>query len=382
MSDLKIFHDYTNLSYLKVTVDDMEIMSGDLMSLQVDQSFKSSGLVGKLEFKDTYDIFNNSVTTLNNNNVVTVSFKDFSLNKSIRTYRITNISHRKFNERFRIVSLNLIDEVTYLLSQTHVDKYYDGDCALGVQELIEDVCSDIISSNSLTISATGNDESADSTMLANSSQNALEFITTKLSKFNLRLFQTRDTIYIKELVPSELTPLEFDFTDKTMNNKYLYKIFDREQITVNNLAAPKTLNYRIDGKVVQTETKNLEDISSEMILNSSIVDTSYLQGTSVKMLAQATQTEGQQKMRIFDQFMNTNRLVIAVAGTLTGGLIDTVITCTFNGVVGFTDVTTEGDVMNSGNYYVCGVSDLFVGEKFIQRLTTARTENIKPRDKS
>lgn len=381
-ADLKILHEYTNLNYLKVTVDDMEIMGGDLISLQVDQSFTAGGLVGKLEFKDTFDIFNNSVTTFNNNNVVTVSFKDFSLESSVRTYRITNISHRKYGERFRIVSLTLIDEVTYLLSETYTDKYSSGDCVSGIKSLIEDICGDVIDSNLLTLDVTANTESADSTMLVNSSQNLLEYIVTKLAKYNLRLFQTRDTIYIKELVPADLTALEYDFTDKTMNNKYLYKIFDREQITVNNMTTPKTINYRIDGKDINTDTKNFEDLEDDLLLNSNIVDTSYIQGTDVKMVAQAIQSEGVQKMKIFDRFISTNRLIIAVPGTILGGNIDTVITCTFNGLVGFSDITTEGDTMNSGNYYVVGVSDLFIGQKYIQRLTTARTENLLPRDKS
>jgi hypothetical protein len=98
------------------------------------------------------------------------------------------------------------------------------------------------------------------------------------------------------------------------------------------------------------------------------------------MNLQASLTEGQQKLKVFNDFINTNRMFIAVPGTLAGGNIDTVIKTTFNGLIGFSDLTTEGDTMNSGNYYVSGVSDLYIGEKYIQKLVLSRTENIQPRD--
>lgn len=380
-ANLKIFHEYSNLSYLKLTVDDYEILNGDIMSIQIDQSFKVGGLVAKIEFKDTFDIFNNSVTTLNNDNVVKISFKDFSETPSIRTFRIKDISHRKYNERFRVVSLTLIDSVTMKLSQTHIDKYIKGDTALGIQTLIQEICGDEISADLLTFDAAGNSESLNGNMLCNSSQNCLEFIRTKLSKYNLRFFQTRNGLHIKELKPSEIIPQEHEFTDKAMNNKYIYKIHDREQFTSNNITTPKTTNYRITGKTINTSTKNFDDVKSDMVMNvNNSVDTSKLQGSSSKMTAQSSLTEGQQKMKLFDSFIASNRMQIAVTGTVEGGNIDTVIDVMFNGLVGFSDLTTEGDTMNSGKYYVVGVSDLFIGMKYIQRFTLARAENVQPRD--
>lgn len=380
MNDVKIFHEFANLSFLNVSIDDMEIIQGDMITLQIDQSFKTGGLIGKLEFKDTYDIFNNSAITLNNNNIVKISFKDFSLDSSVRTYRITNISHRKYNERFRLVSLTLVDEITYILSTSYIDQFYSGDCSIGIKNLIEELCSGVISSNKLKLNVVGNSESTKSEMLCNSSMNVLDFIMQKLSKYNLRFFQTRGEIFIKELILNKIIPLENNYTDKTMNNKYLYKIHDREQLTVCNIGTPKTLNYRIDGKNIVTNTPNFDDMSSEMIINKPIIDQTYIQGKSVKMLFQASFTDGQQKIKIFDNFINTNTMQIVVTGTINGGNIGTVIKCTFNGIIGFTDITTEGDSMNSGNYFVTGVSDLFIGMKYIQKINIARCENIQPRN--
>lgn len=378
MDNLKIFHEFSNLKFLKLTIDGYEIIGGDLISIQLDQSFKGCGIVGKIEFKDTFDMFNNDKTVLDNSNVVKVSFRDFSENSYIRTFRITSMSHRKYNERFRIVSISIIDEITHKLSVTHMDGYFKGDVAIGAQNIIESVCGDLLISGNLSISAEGNSESYDGNVLINSSQNCLEFLISKLAKYNLRLFQTRETIYIKELKPSELIPFEHEFTDKTMNNKYMYKVFDREQLNINNMAHPKVENYRIDGKNINTDTKNLDDIKGDLIINKSYISTDNLQAGSVKRQIQSTLTEGQQKMRVFDQYINTNRMALAVVGTIAGGNIDTVISATFNGLVGFTDITKEGDVMNSGNYYVCGVSDLIIGAKYIQRLTVSRVENNKP----
>lgn len=374
MSDTKIFHDYSNLSFLKVTVDEYELLVGDVMSVQIDQSLKVGGLVGVIEFKDTFDIFNNNETTLNNENVVTVSFRDFSGDASIRTYRITNITHRKYDERFRIVRLSLLDEITFILSNTYTDFYYNGDCATGAKNLIESLVSDVISSNRLSISSVGNTESASSTLLCNSTRSVLDSLMIKLSTYNLRIFQSRDSILIKEIVPSALTPFENVFTDKTHNNKYIYKIFDREQSTVNNIDAPKTINYRVDGKTINTDTKNLEDVASDLTINSNANPTTNLQSSTSKKIVQTTHAQGIQKMKLFDKFMATNRMQIAVVGTILGGKIDSVISCLFNGVVGFSDITIEGDSMNSGNYYVSGVSDLFIGQKYIQRLTVSRVE--------
>jgi len=382
-ADLKIFHDFTNLSFLEVKVDEYPILNGDLMTLQIDQSFNVGGVVAKLEFKDTFDIFNNSVTTINNDNTVSISFKDFSEKSYVRTFKIKDISHRKYNERFRIVSLTLIDAITMKLSQTHIDKYIKGDTAQAIKALITEVCGTEISKDLMSIDAIGNEESATGNMLCNSSQNCLEFIRSKLSKYNLRMFQTRNKIYIKELKPSTLTSFEYKFTDKVMNNKYIYKIHDREQFTSNNIGTPKTTNYRITGKSVNTNTKNFEDVKGDLILNTNnSVDTSKLQGQSGKMITQAASTEGQQKMKLFDSYMNSNRMQLAVCGTVESGNIDTVIDVEFSGLVGFSDLTTEGDTMNSGKYYIVGVSDLIIGMKYIQRLTLSRAENLQPRDLS
>lgn len=377
-ADTNILSPNTHFKLVKVFVDDYEILHNDLITFQLDQSLATGALTGTIQIKDTFDMFNNSKATFDNTNIVKISMRDFFDNPVIRTFRITTSSHRSYNSRHRLVSFGLVDEITYVLSHAFVDKYYDS-AVDGIESIIREMCSSIIGSNRLTFNTEANTEITSADVLINSSASLLDSITNKLAKYNMRLFQSRNQINICEIIPSNLSINENVFTDKTINYSYMYRIYDKEAITSQNVNMPIAKAYRIVGKEILTDTLNLSDIAEQMNMNSNTLSYDNIQDTTGhQLIYQAEQSVGRRKMKVFDKFISLNSMVICVPGTFNTSVGDG-IEVEFVGITGFTDITQEGDTLNSGKYLVSSVSDLCVGVKFIQRLQITRMVNKKPR---
>lgn len=376
--DLKIFGDVVNLNYYSIKIDDYEIPTGDILNLQIDQDIRFSSLNAHFEFKDTFDVHNNSQVDFDSTNVITISFRDISGLPYLRTFNIVSKSFSQYSERFRRTSLTLVDSVTYKLSNIYDDVYFTGDLVTSVVGYINDQCSGILENDNVTVEGTPNSESNGS-FLFNANRSMYTNIVSKLAKFNLRICQSRQNIFIKEIIPSELSTYEYVFTDNTINSEYMYKIHDKQfaHNPVGNL--PDYELYKIEMKNVNSKTSSIDELKPQLNLNTNVKSTRLSNGAKSQG-ATATLSDGEKRMELFDKYMYQNTVLIVVPGTIEAGVIDSVINVNLKGTVGLTDIGLEGDTAASGKYYICSVSDKFIGSKFIQRLQISRLDDIAIRN--
>lgn len=377
-ADLKIFTNTTNMNFMRVMIDDYEILNGDLLNVQIEQSVYKFGLTAIVEFKDTFDVLNNSKVNFNGDNTISISFRDYNGDSYYRTFKLMKKDHMQYSERFRRMTFYLIDELSYKLSNTYDDVYVNGDIGEFIINYINSNYSDIVESNKLQLSYSSNSFSNDK-FLMNSNISMYSNIISKLMKCNLTLVQTRTNVAIKELNPSSLTVNSNKFTDKTMNSEYMFKIHDKEFIVNDINISPDLENYKIQNKNVISNTSNIDSIKSNMIINNNSKDDPFTNG-SVKIVSNAALTDGERNYKLFKEYMNKNILLAVVPGTIDVGNIDTLINVELKGTVGLADIGLEGDVAHSGYYYVSGVTDKMIGYKFIQKLTLVRMDRIKIRE--
>lgn len=390
MSFEKILNNTAVLGILAVKIDDFEVPIDEITTIEIKQDLFNFGISGKILIKDSFDINNSGLLLFNAENKISISMTDIIKGKFYRTFRVTEVKSNPANERFKVVELSFVDEITYLLKNTYLSKSFNATPVKAFQECLTYIGIDtILKSNNMTYDII--DESEIEQFVVPQNANILDFFIWIFKQYNIRIWQDRYKLYIKSVIPSKIPIQQIDGTDITysnhvLNNEYLFKIHDYEhtanKILKINTKKPITKTYRFSGnKEIISKTINLSDVETELKLSNSNI--SLLQHTNgEKYSDQSTYTTGNQSYDIFNNYMQMNQLEIVIPGALKYSNIVNVVNIKLKGNAIYAKSQMEGDILASGRYFVIGVSDRIIGDKIIQKLKLVRTDAQNPRGSS
>jgi hypothetical protein len=387
----QILLDNTILKFMEVKIDDFVVLQDEIASLEVKHDFFDFRIKGKIKFKDSFDMANAGLVKISNDNKMTISIMDRGDTKSFRTYRVVNSNIINLNDRIKMYDIDFQDEISWILEHTFENATWEGSAVNAIKTYLNsDKVKAIIKSDKLTVKTV--DTATNRTFTIPKNENILDFLTMMLRKDNIRMYQDRNGIYIKEVKPSALTPLKNDetgndlvFTNDVPENMYLFKIhefkdFKNDTKTVNEIAPIVKINSSTSPKSISTVTISLTEFFKDLQLND--MDLGSIQLTTGEKLETSEELAvGWQKAKLFDTFIANQQMYIAIKGTLKYSNIGTVITTKMKGSVTGNDTNLEGDRLTSGRYFVLGVSDRYLGDKLIQRLHLGRLDAQKVREK-
>jgi hypothetical protein len=388
MSDFrKIYSTTTQLKFLEVSIDDHVVIDEEIISLEIKYDFFNLPVEGTLKMKDSFDINNSGEVSLKADNKITVSMKDIADEKTFRTFRITAVDSTVYNERFKMYSISFVDEFSYQLMNTFASKSFnDTPINSFLSYLTEFELDKLLEADRMSISS--EDNLGKSQFVVPQDRSVIDFFLYFLKAYNIRIWQDRYNLNIKEVKPAELTPIQIDgeevvFSNNIYENMSKYKIHDFE-VSFNrtldlNVTKPKEVNYKFEiVKSPNVNTINLEDEYSNLKLNS--IDLINLQQTTGnRFTTQTFQGTTPNQAEIFDIFMGNNILQIVVPAGIKEANIGNVVKLDFKGNPAFTDSSKEGDELMNGYYFITGISDLITGENLIHRYTLNRIDLNKPR---
>lgn len=392
MSIEQILLDNTILKFMEVKIDDVVILQDEIASLEIKYSLFDLRVKGKLKFKDSFDIGNSGLVKISNDNKVTISVMDRGDTKSFRTYRVVNSNVIVVSDRVRMYDIDLQDEISWQLQNTFSNLTVTDGSAVEVFEHFMDskYIQAVMRSDKLVLNAKDTSEVRTFTIPKN--ENVLDFLVTMLRKDNIRVYQDRKTIHVKEIVPSKIKPLlnyetgsDLVFTNDVSDNTYLFKIhefrdFKNDTAAVNQIAPVIKVNSSVSPKEISTVTISLTEFFKDLQLND--MDLGSIQLTNGEKLETSEELAvGWQKARLFDTFMLNQQMYAAVKGTLLYSEVGKVVTTKMKGSIAGNDTNLEGDRLTSGKYLVLGVSDRYLGDKLIQRLHLGRLDAQKVREK-
>jgi len=388
MSFEKILNGTSILKNQKIMLDSMELISDDVLSMSFKQSFFDFGIVGSLKIKDTFDFNNNKLIELNGNNQLVVSLTDFLGNKSKRTYRIIDTIITPIQERFKVYEFLFVDEITFKLSNTYMSKSFNETPVKAFQQYLTELkIDDLVTTDNMKYDIV--DTSKKDTFVVPQNESILDFFISRFKLENIRLYQDRYGIHIKEIVPSSLTVLkdkndkDILYSNNTTNNEYVYKIHDfdehKNSTAVTNSEKPLSTFFRHStDKTVQNKTIDLVSEIDNFKLNT--LDATKMQlTTGTRYETQSTTSTQNQTYELFDAYMNNNSISIAVNSDLLSSNICNVANLDFRGNISSADSSNKGDIMSSGKYFISAVSDRIIGDKLIHKIDVIRLDAKKPR---
>lgn len=386
-----ILLDNTILKFLEVKIDDFVILQDEIASLEVKYSFFDFRIKGKIKFKDSFDMSSGGLVKISNDNKLTISAMDRGETKSFRTYRVVSANSIIINDRTKVYDIDFQDEISWTLENTFENATISGSpVRVMINYLKSDKCQAVIKSDKLTIKYL--DTSPNKTFTIPKNKNVLDFMVYMLRKDNIRIYQDRNSIHIKEVKPSSIASVQNEetgndlvFSNDVPDNMYLFKIHDFQDLkndtsSVNKLSPIIKVNSSTSSKGISTVTISLPDFFKDLQLND--MELGNIQLTSGEKLETSEELAvGWQKAKLFDTFMLNQQMFIAVKGTFKYSNVGTIITTKMKGAISAADTNLEGDRLTSGKYLVLGVSDRFLGDKLIQRLYLGRLDAQKVRER-
>jgi len=377
---------FSNSSILKqciVYIDGTEIISEDIVTFEIKQNIDTFGIYGTLKMKDTFDINNSGLFDLNGNNELEIFMADAFESESKRTFKITS-TNVGINERgFKVYEFSFVDVITFALQNTFISKSFNASPVdafsqymtfMGIDEMLtnDDLTTDIVDTAEVV------------NFVVPQNVSVLDYFLSVFKLENIRMWQDRYGIYVKEVIPSAM-PISLDgsggeitYTDNVSGNEYAYKVFERSEVkndVVNtNDMYPIKKTFRFDGnKEILNITTNLIDEVDNFKLNT--LDSSYLQLTDGEKLSfQSNVTIGNQTFDLFNAYMKNNKMNIAIIGDLKRSNICYIVKTSFKGNINSVESSANGDVLTGGKYFVNAVSDRIIGDKIIQRLSLCRID--------
>lgn len=385
-----ILTDSTVLKFLEVKIEDFVVLQDEIVSLEVKYNFFDPRVKGTIKIKDSFDMGGSGLVKITNNNKITISSMDRGGTKSFRTFRVTNSNAVTVNDRTKMYDIQFQDDITWSLDNMYIEGSINGSAARKLYTMFETpYMLSLIRADKITVEITDTAEKRSFTIPKN--QTFLETMIYLLRKDNIRFYQDRNTIYIKEVKPSQYKPIINDatnkdlvFTDDVQENSYLFKIHDSLDLKndtgkVNKLSPIIKVNSTTSPKGQSTLTISLPDFFEDLKLND--MELGSIQLTSGEKLETSEELAiGWQKAKLFDTFMLNQQMYIAVKGTYKYSNVGTVITIKKKGSVTSAKSNLEGDRLTSGKYFVFGVSDRYLGDKLIQRLHIGRLDAQKVKE--
>lgn len=385
-----ILTDSTVLKFLEVKIEDFVVLQDEIVSLEVKYNFFDPRIKGTIKIKDSFDMGGSGLVKITNNNKITISSMDRGGTKSFRTFRVTNSNVVTVNDRTKMYDIQFQDEITWTLDNMYIEGSVNDYATRKLFSMFDTpYMSSLLRTDKVKVEIIYSGSKRSFTIPKN--QTFLETMLYLLRKDNIRFYQDRNTIYIKEVKPSQYKPLINDatnkdlvFTDDVQENSYLFKIHDSLDLKndtgkVNKLSPIIKVNSTTSPKGQSTLTISLPDFFEDLKLND--MELGSIQLTSGEKLETSEELAvGWQKAKLFDTFMLNQQMYIAVKGTYKYSNVGTVITIRKKGSITSAKSNLEGDRLTSGKYFVFGVSDRYLGDKLIQRLHIGRLDAQKVKE--
>lgn len=377
------------VKFMNVKIDEFEIPNDDIISMEIKQDFFGFGIIGNIKIKDSYDLSNNGIIDFNGVNKITVSTVDFFENQSFRTYRITNTKGDQNNDRFKVMEFDFQDEITFILKNSYVSKSFTDKPVNALKKYLTFLGIDDLMTTD-RISYNFDDVGTSRSFVVPQDVSVLDFFLYLFSHENIRFWQDRNGLYVKEVKPAELSPLldensAVEYTNSVGNNNYKFKIHDYNEIrnpsVLTNQVKPKEKTYRYDytKEIVDTTTILSDELDNFKVNAAKSNDMSSLQQTNgERYTTQSIYETGNQTYDLFNTYMNNNVLQIVVPGSLKYSNIGNVANVVLKGNPIYAKSSIENDELSSGRYFIGSVSDRYIGGKMINRLGLNRVDSVKP----
>jgi len=384
MSLDKILNESSILTHLVISIDGKEFIPEDVISMEIRNELDSFALSGSIQIKDTYDLFNAKVVQPNGNNLITLSISDFFEQKSIRTFRIIDTKTDKVNGRFKLINFDFVDELSFQLNNTYLSKSFNDTPIAAFQQYLTHLGIDqLLTKDKLVTDIV--DTSTKQMFVVPQNISILEFFESKFKQDNIRIWQDRNGLNVKELslvqqplnIPTTANPVLY--TNNITNNLYKYKIHEyseyRNRTVLTNSNYPLSRTYRyVTDKLILSKTLNLVDEISNLKLNTE--DMSAIQLNSIPRFdTQSTIGTKIQQFELFDTFMHNNSISCVVSGDIKTSNVGNIANTEFLGNILYSDDNV--DTNSCGQYLIWGVTDRLVGDKLMQKLDLVRLDGRK-----
>jgi len=380
MSVSKIFNPSSEYKELLISIDGQVIHNIDLVHFYTYQRNYKFGLFADLKIVDTYDINNNGITNFNANTSIRVSITDFQNNNTIRTFRIMEMTADVHKENHKTILFRLVDEITYILSNTYISKGFNDTPVNALQAYFKELSIDtLITNDKMTLDIV--DPGRTMNFVVPQHMSLLDFFVYTFNQENIQFYQSRSAIHIKEVVPSQLTLTTdsngsvIEYSNRTIDYNYRYMIHDFQQHNHrldHAMTYPVTETFRYSGdKAIISNTLNLQDVIADFSINKPLVSTDFQDGRGIKLDVQEIFTTNNQKNELFDKYMKYNEIDFVCPGDFTCQLM-TIVKVSLRGNPVFDDSSLTGDVLNSGNYLITEIHECIISNKFVQKLILQR----------
>lgn len=401
----EIFTQITTLKKLDIKINGYVVLPEDAVSFDIKWSFEHFGVTGTLVFKDSYDLFSSGA--MGSFSLIDIYAQDIYSTFFKRTFKVIGENSKSYNGRFKLVKLDFIDQAFFKMRQTYKSKgFVNKTYTEALNEYLKQYDIDkLLLDNKIT-------KDFDDTLIKRSftipaNMSMYDFFMKSIHNEGYRFYQERDKAYIKKIDFNklELAKIEkedLEYSNNVSNNEYGFKIHDHDIISnpvmQSNDEKPVVTHMSYDPslKSINKTTNNLSNVYNTMELNKkeppdkpkianapqeTTVATAQ-QTTGSKFVTDFDVNANKQKVEVENTFIKNNGIVIVVPGNYKYNKIGQLVKVTLKGNPMITDSSIEGDVSNSGKYFVAGVHDRYIGDKLIQKLTLYRVDMQAPRIKN
>jgi len=389
----RIFTDTSLLKSYNVRIDDKDMFEEDVISLDINYDFNKFAISGEMNIKDSFGL--EHFDMLYGKSKITIYGMDLHKGTFLRTFVITNTVVDTFNERFKMLRITFVDELYFKLSNTYMSKSFKNtDMISALEEYFEELemdgyfnINDYFSVNKIEKFIDSIDVKEDFAVPHNVS--LLDFFVKYFNYYGLRFFQTRSGVHVQKIKFNQLEHDQLNgddvlYTNDTDNGMYAFYIFDHvmnyNNIINENLERPNILNntYDLENKINLEDTKNLDDVYDDMKLtNYDMKDLVKTTGEKYEV-TEVLSLENQQ-IEIENVYFYNNNMEIVVPGNYEFNDICKLIKVKMQGNVLVDESALEGDTFHSGDFFVSAITDKYVGNRMIQKLTINKLDLPKIR---
>lgn len=374
-NNLSNINESSSYKKLSCTIDDVEIKPSYIQDLEIhwEDDFRVNGYI---KINDIFDLSNN--VELDDDKIINIYVTDLYDTFYSRDFKITNIKEKKsMNDKVTIIEFQ--DVISWELQNTYIPKSFQATKA-------SDMFLDFMSLKADSLLGTVQKQIASTSIshplyVVPTNINFLDFILGEFNKEGYILYQTYDKIILedaKNLIPSVLETVEFEYKESKKNQHYGFNIIDYSAVLADTKAVSKNpvhsvLVYNPATKTMDEFKQNLEDVYSDLQVTGKANVTQKTNGACIK--TQEYLIDNNLYLDTIKASKDNSGVDIMVPGNITYSSVFKKMDILLMGNSNSTESIKSGDVKLSGVYVCYKVKDKFIpGQKFIQQLILKRVD--------
>lgn len=373
----------------KCYLNDIEISIDDLQTIEFKNSFFEFGMNGIISIKDTYSMINSDLITFDGSTTFTLVINDFLRDYKKWVFSVVDLKIDKTNPRVNTLIFIVTDVLNYKLQNTYISKSFNTDIVSAFSQVFSQYQYTQVL-NEVKVQTEFNSSGLQSKHFTLSSNLSLyDFFVNQFRLNNVRIFQDNYKLYVKQFKLNEIKsnfPLkkpngkQLNYTNTVSNNDYAFKIHDYLKMNISKSkvldASPTQEVIRFNGKTLDRETINLQDIYQDLMLNGNDMY-SAMQDTSGKKSSVRVDSVDAQKYDLFNTFIQNEGLQIVVPGNVKYNNVGYIVNVKLSDKSSYHSQQLSGDTTGSGLFLVTEVQSKFYKDNFFQRLTLNRFDSPK-----